>query len=295
MARSTSALARTACHAWPQPAPRVDKHANAGAVTPYQQFLTLITGASHGVARLMLERDIDPEEKLAPSLRLSTVKTCLQHAGFWEGHRLPDDWPALPDSLQGARVLPDRESNLPQAFDQIQAAVQRESPKPMRGCPPAPARRRSWRRSCSCSATPARCARGSAREYVDAIRNLLSLEAAQLRFASALRDSGFPCFARMRNPLRDGYRLLMDGDDADFCNPALYEDERGYMAAMMAAFTNMLGVVRKNRRLDGALFEQYHRWAVEGVKHDNGTDLPGTIATTHGSRMARTSVMAILA
>ena len=133
------------------------------------------------------------------------------------------------------------------------------------------------------------------KEYVDAIRNLLSLEAAQLRFASALRDSGFPCFARMRNLLRDGYRLLMDGDDADFCNPALYEDERGYMAAMMAAFTNMLGVVRKNRRLDGALFEQYHRWAVEGVKHDNGTDLPGTIATTHGSRMARTSVMAILA
>ena len=82
----------------------------------------------------------------------------------------------------------------------------------------------------------------------------------------------------------------MDGDDADFCNPALYEDER--LAAMMAAFTNMLGVVRKNRRLDGALFEQYHRWA---WKHDNGTDLPGTIATTHGSRMARTSVMAILA
>ena len=37
----------------------------------------------------------------------------------------------------------------------------------------------------------------------------------------------------------------MDGDDADFCNPALYEDERGYMAAMMTAFTNMLGVVRK--------------------------------------------------
>ena len=31
------------------------------------------------------------------------------------------------------------------------------------------------------------------------------------------------------------------------------------MAAMMAAFTNMLGVVRKNRRLDGALFEQYHQ------------------------------------
>ena len=30
------------------------------------------------------------------------------------------------------------------------------------------------------------------KEYVDAIRNLLSLEAAQLRFASALRDSGFP-------------------------------------------------------------------------------------------------------
>ena len=53
------------------------------------------------------------------------MKTCLQHAGFWEGHRLPDDWPALPDSLQGARVLPDRESNLPQAFDQIQAAVQK--------------------------------------------------------------------------------------------------------------------------------------------------------------------------
>ena len=37
------------------------------------------------------------------------------------------------------------------------------------------------------------------KEYVDAIRNLLSLEAAQLRFASALRDSGFPCFAQMRN------------------------------------------------------------------------------------------------
>lgn len=47
--------------------PRVDKHANAGAVTPYQQFLTLITGASHGVARLMLERDIDPEESWRPA------------------------------------------------------------------------------------------------------------------------------------------------------------------------------------------------------------------------------------
>ena len=34
MARSTSALARTACHAWPPAPPRVDKHANAGAVTP---------------------------------------------------------------------------------------------------------------------------------------------------------------------------------------------------------------------------------------------------------------------
>ncbi|MFG0228474.1 hypothetical protein [Achromobacter sp. 413638] len=258
----------------PSPPPRVDKHANAGAVTPYQQFLTLITGASHGVARLMLERDIDPEEKLAPSLRLSTVKTCLQHAGFWEGHRLPDDWPALPDSLQGARVLPDRESNLPQAFDQIQAAVQKRISEAYARLPAGagtPAKLAAiMQLLCDASALRERLGK----EYVDAIRNLLSLEAAQLRFASALRDSGFPCFAQMRNPLRDGYRLLMDGDDADFCNPALYEDERGYMAAMMTAFTNMLGVVRENRRLDGALFEQYHRWAVEGVKHDNGTDLP---------------------
>ena len=225
MARSTSALARTACHAWPQPAPRVDKHANAGAVTPYQQFLTLITGASHGVARLMLERDIDPEEKLAPSLRLSTVKTCLQHAGFWEGHRLPDDWPALPDSLQGARVAGSRVESS-QAFDQIQAAVQKRISEAYARLPAGagtPAKLAAiMQLLCDASALRERLGK----EYVDAIRNLLSLEAAQLRFASALRDSGFPCFARMRNPLRDGYRLLMDGDDADFCNPALYEDER---------------------------------------------------------------------
>ena len=70
----------------------------------------------------------------------------------------------------------------------------------------------------------------------------------------------------MRNPLRDGYRLLMDGDDGDRCNPALYEDERGYMAAMMDAFTRMLEQVRAGKPLDGALFEQYHGHAVAGYR-----------------------------
>ena len=209
----------------PQPAPRVDKHANAGAVTPYQQFLTLITGASHGVARLMLERDIDPEEKLAPSLRLSTVKTCLQHAGFWEGHRLPDDWPALPDSLQGARVLPDRESNLPRPsirsrprckenLRSLCAVARRRRHAGEAGGDHAAALRRqrvareARQGICRCDPQPAEPGGRTATLCLGPARQRIS------------------CFARMRNPLRDGYRLLMDGDDADFCNPALYEDER---------------------------------------------------------------------
>ena len=63
-------------------------------------------------------------------------------------------------------------------------------------------------------------------EYADVVRQLFRLETARLAFAQTLGASGFACFERMRNPLRDGYRLLMDGDDGDRCNPALYEDER---------------------------------------------------------------------
>ena len=103
---------------------------------------------------------------------------------------MPDDWPALPDSLQGARVLPDRESNLPRPS--------------IRSRPRCKENLRSLCAVAAGAGTPAKLAAimqllcdASAlrerlgKEYVDAIRNLLSLEAAQLRFASALRDSDF--------------------------------------------------------------------------------------------------------
>ena len=158
--------------------------------------ISAVPDADHGRFARRGQTDVGtrhrPGRKLAPSLRLSTVKTRLQHAGFWEGHRLPDDWPALPDSLQGARVLPDRESNLPQAFDQIQAAVQKRISEAYARLPAGagtPAKLAAiMQLLCDASALRERLGK----EYVDAIRNLLSLEAAQLRFASALRDSGFP-------------------------------------------------------------------------------------------------------
>ena len=101
-------------------------------------------------------------------------------------------------------------------------------------------------------------------EYADVVRQLFRLETARLAFAQTLGASGFACFERMRNPLRDGYRLLMDGDDGDRCNPALYEDERGLHGRDDGRVHADAEQVRAGKPLDGALFEQYHGHAVAG-------------------------------
>lgn len=255
------------------PRPRVNAQPNPGRATPYQHLLQQIKRASHDVAALMVERDVGPDEKTASSLSLPTVKTCLQHIEFWSGQSLGPDWPTLPGLDEHARIAPERGAESPGPFDWIQAMVQKKITAAYAELPA----------DADLSAMLAAVARlgrdtetlpeSLGGEYADVVRQLFRLETARLAFAQTLGASGFACFERMRNPLRDGYRLLMDGDDGDRCNPALYEDERGYMAAMMDAFTRMLEQVRAGKPLDGALFEQYHGHAVAGVQDGKGQPL----------------------
>ena len=87
-------------------------------------------------------------------------------------------------------MLPDRESNLPQAFDQIQAAVQKRISEAYARLPAGTPAKLAAIMQLLCDASALRERLG--KEYVDAIRNLLSLEAAQLRFARPCATADFP-------------------------------------------------------------------------------------------------------
>ncbi|MFY4258024.1 hypothetical protein ACOTCG_10530 [Achromobacter xylosoxidans] len=255
------------------PPPRVDAQRSPDGTTPYQHLLQQIKGASHDVAALMVERDVGFDERTASSLSLPTVKACLRHVEFWSGQSLGQDWPVLQGHDGQARIAPEREARSPGPFDWIQAMVQKKIVEVYARLPVDADLSTKQAAVIELSHEVEMLPESLGGEYAEVVRQLFRLEAARLAFARTLGASGFSCFERMSNPLRDGYRLLMDGDDGRRCNPALYEDERGYMAAMMAAFSLMLEKVRAKRPLDGELFEQYHGDAVAGVHDRKGAPL----------------------
>lgn len=257
----------------PDPLPRVDAQRSPARTTPYQHLLQQIKRASHDVAALMVERDVSFDERTAFTLSVPTVKACLQHVAFWSGQSLGQDWPVLPGNNGEARIAPEREASSPGPFDWIQAMVQKKILEAYARLPANADLSTKQEAIIELSRDMEMLPESLGGDYAEVVRQLLRLEAARLEFAGTLGASGFACFQRMRNPLRDGYRLLMDGDDGSRCNPALYEDERGYMAAMMGAFSRMLDEVRRKRPLDGELFEQYHGHAVAGVQDREGAPL----------------------
>lgn len=255
------------------PPPRVDAQRSPDRTTPYQHLLQQIKRASHDVAALMVERDVGFDERTASSLSLPTVKACLQHVEFWSGQSLGQDWPVLQGHDGQARIAPERGALSPGPFDWIQAMVQKKIFESYARLPVDADLSTKQAAVIELSHEVEVLPESLGGEYAEVVRQLFRLEAARLAFARTLSASGFSCFERMSNPLRDGYRLLMDGDDGSRCNPALYEDERGYMVAMMGAFSRMLEEVRKRRSLDGGLFEQYHGHAVAGVQDTKGVPL----------------------
>ena len=70
---------------------------------------------------------------------------------------------------------------------------------------------------------------------------------------------------------RQAWRLLMDGKHHDTRGKYGFENEQGYMSAMMAAFTFMLGQI--GTKMDEHLYEALHDRAVMGVLTRSGNPM----------------------
>lgn len=92
----------------------------------------------------------------------------------------------------------------------------------------------------------------------------------RLAFVNLTSQSANPYLNQLASPFADGYKLVMNGEVHHLgCNH--YDNERGYLAGMMAGLNLMIGTL--DDPLTADLYEQLHDVAVSGVhKRDRMDD-----------------------
>lgn len=109
---------------------------------------------------------------------------------------------------------------------------------------------------------------GSDKTFTQVVRRKLlswiNLEIERYRLAAKIKSSSLPFLNRMTNPAENCWRLVMDGNrQTDEFGAYGFEEEEGYMAGMLRAFTLMLETL--NDKLTPDLHCRFHDTAVDQV------------------------------